>query len=141
MISVEKHQHDGPCQRLAWDPGITRQVISLTDGDERTFTGGSHFSFPLSFSIGESTSLAGDSLRSCSTSLWQQHVQSVGDMLSLVWSNKIDPFRVEVMCYLQETHGVDMLQNYTPQGIAVHILIWDLGIGVLGSSAFNRVEF
>jgi hypothetical protein len=34
-----------------------------------------------------------------------------------------------------------MLQNYTPQGIAVHILIWDPGIGVLGNSAFDGVEF
>jgi hypothetical protein len=51
--------------------------ISLTNGEERTFAGGSHFDFPLSFSIGERTSLTGDSLRSCSTSLWQQHVQSV----------------------------------------------------------------
>jgi hypothetical protein len=48
--------------------------ISLTDGDERMFAGGSQFDFSLSFSIGESTSLASDSLRSCSTSLWQQHV-------------------------------------------------------------------
>jgi hypothetical protein len=141
MIRVEQHQYDGPCQRLAWDPGITGLVISLTDGDERMFAGGSHFVFPLSFSIGESTSLVGDSLRSCSTSLWQQHVQSVGAMLSLVWSDRIDPFQVEAMCYLQETHGVDMLQNYTPQGIAVHILIWDPGIGVLGSSMFDGVEF
>ena len=28
-----------------------------------------------------------------------------------------------------------------PQGIAVHILIWDPGIGVLGSSSFDGVEF
>jgi hypothetical protein len=141
MIRVEQHQHDGPCQRLAWDPGITGLGISLTDGDERTFAGGSHFDFPLSLSIGESTSLAGDSLRSCSTSLWQQHVQSVGAVLSLVWSGRIDPFWVEAIFYVQETHGVDMLKNYTPQGIAVHILIWDPGIGVLGSSAFDRIEF
>jgi hypothetical protein len=39
MIKVEKHQHDGPCQRLAWDPGITRLGISLTDGDEQMFAG------------------------------------------------------------------------------------------------------
>ena len=141
MIRVEQHQHDGPCQRLAWDPGITGLGILLTDGDEQTFAGGSHFDFPLSFSIGESTSLAGDSLRSCSTSLWQQHVQLVGAMLSLVWSGRIDPFQVEVMCYLQETHGVYMLQHYTPQGIAGHILIWDPGIGVHGSSAFDGAEF
>jgi hypothetical protein len=24
MIRVEQHQHDGPCQRLAWDSRITR---------------------------------------------------------------------------------------------------------------------
>ena len=61
-------------------------------------------------------------------------------MLSLVWSSRIDLFRVEAMCYLQETHGVDMLHNYTPQGIAFHILIWYPGIGVLGSSMFDGVE-
>jgi hypothetical protein len=114
MIRVEQHQHDGPCQRLAWDPGITGPNISLTDGEEWTFARGGHFDFSLSFSIGERTSLTGDSLRSCSTSLWQQHVQSMGVMLSLVWFGRIDPFQVEAMCYLQETHGVDMLQNYTP---------------------------
>jgi hypothetical protein len=64
-----------------------------------------------------------------------------GAVLSLVWFGRIDPFRVEAIFYVQETHGVDMLKNYTPQGIAVHILIWDPGIGVLGSSAFDRVEF
>jgi hypothetical protein len=74
MIIVDQHQHDGPYQRLAWDPGITGMGISLNDEDEWTFAGGSHFDCPLSFSIGESTSLDGDSLRSCSTSLWQQHV-------------------------------------------------------------------
>jgi hypothetical protein len=68
--------------------------ISLTNGNKRTFAGGSHFDFPLSFSIGESTSLAGDSLRSCSTSLWQQHVQSMGFVLGLVWSGRIDSFQV-----------------------------------------------
>jgi hypothetical protein len=62
-------------------------------------------------------------------------------VLSLVSSSRIDPFRVEAMCYLQETHDVDMLQNYTPRGIAVHIRICDPGIGVLGSSAFDGVEF
>jgi hypothetical protein len=30
MIRVEQHQHDVPCQRLAWDPGITGLGISLT---------------------------------------------------------------------------------------------------------------
>ena len=62
-------------------------------------------------------------------------------VLGLVRSWRTDSFWVEAMCYLQETHGVDMLQNYTPQGIAVHILIWDPGIGVLGGPAFDGVEF
>jgi hypothetical protein len=114
MIRVEQHRYDGPCQRLSWDPGITVPGISLTNGDVRMFAGGSHFDFPFIFSIGESTSLAGDSLMSYSTSLWQQHVQSVGVVLSLVWFGRIDLFWVEAMCYLQETHGVEMLQNYTP---------------------------
>jgi hypothetical protein len=74
MIRVEQHQHDGPCQRLAWDLGITGLGISLTDGDNQMFAGGSHFDYPLSFNIGESMSLVVDSLRSCSTSLWQHHV-------------------------------------------------------------------
>ena len=62
-------------------------------------------------------------------------------MLSLVWSGRIHPFQVEAIFYVQETHGVEMLKNYTPQGIAVHILIWDPGIGVLGSLAFDGAEF
>ena len=34
-----------------------------------------------------------------------------------------------------------MLQNYTPRGIVVDIMIWDPWIGVLGSSTFDGVEF
>ena len=45
------------------------------------------------------------------------------------------------MRHLQETHGVDILQDYTSQGIAVHILIWDLGIRLLGSSVLARAYF
>jgi hypothetical protein len=41
---------------------------------------------------------------------------------------------------LQETLGVEVLQDYTLQGTAVHILIWDPGIGVLGSPEFDGVE-
>jgi hypothetical protein len=37
---------------------------------------GNHSDFPLSFSFEGSMSLFIDSLRSCSTSLWRQHVQS-----------------------------------------------------------------
>jgi hypothetical protein len=58
-------------------------------------------------------SLVSDLLRSGSTSLWQQHVQSVEAVLGLVWSWRSDLFRVEAVCYLQEIHGVDMLQDYT----------------------------
>jgi hypothetical protein len=64
MITVVQNLCNGPCQRIAWDPGITRLVISLTDGNEWIFVGESHFDFPVSFSIGGSTSLVGDSLRS-----------------------------------------------------------------------------
>ena len=95
----------------------------------------------MSFSIGGSTSLVGDWMRSCSTSLWQQHVQLVEVVLGLVRSWRVDSFRVETLCYLQETHGVDMLQYFPSRDIAVHILIWDPRIGVLGSSVFDRVEF
>jgi hypothetical protein len=66
MIKVVQRQHDGPFQRLAWDPGITGLGISLTEGGEWIFTGENHFDFPLSFSFGGSTSLVGNSLRSCS---------------------------------------------------------------------------
>jgi hypothetical protein len=113
----------------------------LNDGGEWIFAGESHFDFPLSFSVGGSMSLFGDSLRSGSTSLWQQCFQLVEAMLGLVWSWRSNSFRVEAVCYLQETHGVDMSHDYTSQGIAVHILIWDPWIGVLGSSVFDGVEF
>jgi hypothetical protein len=62
-------------------------------------------------------------------------------VLGLVWSGRTDSFRFETMCYLQETHGSGMLQDYISRGIAVHILIWDLGIGMLGSSTFDGFEF
>jgi hypothetical protein len=63
----------------------------------------------VSFSIGGSTSIVRDSLRSCSSSLWQQHVQSVEVVLELVQSWRTDSFRVETVCYLQETYGSHML--------------------------------
>jgi hypothetical protein len=100
MIRVMQRPCDDPCQRLAWDPKITGMGFSLIYGDEWIFAGGSHFEFPVSFNIGGSTSLVGDSLRSCSTSLWQQHVQLVEDVLGLVWSWRTDSFRVETVCYL-----------------------------------------
>jgi hypothetical protein len=65
----------------------------------------------------------------------------MGVVSGLIWSGRTDSFWVEAVCYLQETRGVDMLQNYISRGIAVHILIWDPGIGMLGSSMFDGVEF
>jgi len=62
-------------------------------------------------------------------------------MLGLVRSWRKYSFQVEIVCYLQETHGIDMLQDYISRDITVHILIWDPGIGVLGSSSFHGVEF
>jgi hypothetical protein len=109
----------------------------LTDGGEWTLAGESYFDFPLSFSVEESTSLEGDSWRSCSTSLWQQHVQLVETVLVLVWTWRMDSFRDEAMCHVQETHGVDMFQDYASQGIAVHVLIWDPGGGVRDSSSLD----
>jgi hypothetical protein len=61
-------------QRLAWDPGITRMIISLTDMGKWTFAGESYPNFPLSFRVEESTSLKSVSRRSCSTSFWHQHM-------------------------------------------------------------------
>jgi hypothetical protein len=74
MIRVVQHSCDGPCQRIAWDPGITELGISLTNGDDCIFARGSHFHFPVRFRIGGSTSLVGESLRSCSTSLGRKNV-------------------------------------------------------------------
>ena len=92
MIIVVQRLCGGPCQRLAWDPRITGLGISLTEGDEWIFAGASHFDFPVRFIIVGSTSLVGDSLRSCSTSLRQQHIQLVEVMLGLVQSWMTDSF-------------------------------------------------
>jgi hypothetical protein len=137
MVRVVQRQHGDLWQRLAWDPGIAGLSISLTDGGEWTLAGESYFDFPLSFSVEESTSLEGDSWRSCSTSLWQQHVQLVETVLVLVWTWRMDSFRDEAMCHVQETHGVDMFQDYASQGIAVHVLIWDPGGRVRDSSSLD----
>jgi hypothetical protein len=61
-------------------------------------------------------------------------------MLGLVWSWRSDSFLVEIECYFQETLGVEVLQDYIVQGTAVHILILDPGIGVLGSPWFDVVD-
>jgi hypothetical protein len=86
MIGVVQRQRDGPFQILAWDPRIAGLGTSLTDGGEWILAEGNHLDFPLSFSFEESMSLFCDSLRSCSTSLWRQHVQAEEAMIGLVWS-------------------------------------------------------
>jgi len=137
MIRVVQCQRGDLWQRLAWDLGIAGLSISLIDGSEWTLAKESYFDFLLSFSIEESTSLESDSWRSCSTSLWQQRVQLVETVLVLVWTWRMNSFRVEAMCHVQETHGVDMFQDYASQGIAVHVLIWDPGDGVHDSSSLD----
>jgi hypothetical protein len=137
MVSVVQCQHGDLRQRLAWDPGIAGLSISLTDRGEWTFAGESCFDFPLSFSVEESTSLEGVSQRSCSTSFWHQHVQLMEAVLILVGTWRMDSFRDEAMCHVQEIHRVDIFQDYASQGIAVHFLIWDPGGGVYDSSSLD----
>ena len=98
MIRVVQRQHDGPFQRLAWDPEITGLVISLIDRGEWILAGGNHSDFPLSFNFEESISLFSDSLRSCSSSLWWQYVQSEEAMSGLEWSWRSGSFCMEVEC-------------------------------------------
>ena len=95
MVRVMQRQRGDLWQRLAWDPGIAWLSISFTDGGEWTLTGESYFDFPFSFIAEESTSLEGDSWRSCNTSLWQQHVQLMETVLVLVWTCWMDSFRDE----------------------------------------------
>jgi hypothetical protein len=111
--------------------------ISLTDGGKWIFSRENHLDLTFNFSFERSMSLIGDSLRSCSTSLWRKHVQSKEAMLGLVWPWRSESFMVEVVCYFPDTHDIDILQDYTSQGIAIHILIWDPRIGVLGSPDFD----
>jgi hypothetical protein len=115
--------------------------ISLTNRGEWTLAGESYFDFPVSFSIEESTSLEGISWRSCSTSLWQQHVQLMETVLVLVWTWRMDSFRDEAMCHVQEIHSVDIFQDYASQGIVVHVLIWDPWGGVYDSSSLDGVYY
>ena len=58
-------------------------------------------------------------------------------MLVLVWTWRMDSFRDEVMCHVQEIHSVDIFQDYASLGIAVHVLIWDPGGGVYDSSSLD----
>jgi hypothetical protein len=124
-------------QRLAWDPGIVGLSSSLTDRGEWTIAGESYFDFPLSFSVERSASLAGASWRSCITSVGHQHVQLMEAVWILVEIWRMDSFRDEAMCHMQEVHRVDIFQDYASQSIAVHFLIWDPGGGVHYCSSFE----
>jgi hypothetical protein len=139
MVRVMQHHHGDPWQRLAWDLGIAGLSISRTDRGKWTLAWESCFDFPVSFNVEERTSLEGASWRSCSTSLWQQHMQLMETVLVLIWIRRMESFRDEAMCHVQETPGIDMIKDHASQGIAVHILIWDPGGGVCDSSSMDGV--
>jgi hypothetical protein len=127
MVRVVQGQQGDLRQRLAWDPGIAGLSISLTDRGECTIAGESYSNFPLSFSIERSASLAGVSRRSCSTSFVHQHEQLMEAVWILVETWRMDSFRDEAMCHMQETSRVDVFQDYASQELVVHDLIWDPG--------------
>jgi hypothetical protein len=127
IVRVVQGQHGDLRQRLAWDPGIAGLSISLTDRGEWTIAGESYSNFPLSFSVERSASLAGVSRRSGNTSFGHQHEQLMEAVWILVETWRMDSFRDEAMCLMQETLGVDVFQGYASQGLAVHDLIWDPG--------------
>jgi hypothetical protein len=102
----------------------------LTDRGEWTIAGESYSNFPLIFSVERSASLAGASQRSCITSVGHQHVQLMEVVWNLVEIWRMDSFRDEAMCHMQEVHRVDIFQDYASQSIPVHFLIWDPGGGV-----------
>jgi hypothetical protein len=66
-------------------------------------------------------------------------VQLMEAVLILVVSWRMDSFRDEAMCHVQEFHGVDTFQDYASQGLAVHVLIWDPGGRVCDSSSLDGV--
>jgi hypothetical protein len=104
MVRVVQFQHDDLRQRLAWDPGIAGLSSSLTDRGEWTIVGEIHSSFPLSFSVERSASLAGASQRSFITSVRHQHVQLMEAVWILVETRRMDSLWDEAMCQVQETH-------------------------------------
>jgi hypothetical protein len=137
MIRVVQCQHEDLRQRLAWDPGIAGLSSSLTDRGEWTIAGESYSNFPLIFSVERSASLAGASQRSCITLVGHQHVQLMEAVWILVEIWRMDSFRDEAMCHMQEVHRIDIFQDYASQSIAVHFLIWDPGGGVHYCSSFE----
>jgi hypothetical protein len=137
MVRVVQCQHEDLRQRLAWDPGIAGLSSSLTDRGEWTMAGESYSNFPLIFSVERSASVAGASQRSCITSVGHQHVQLMEAVWILVEIWRMDSFRDEAMCHVQEVHRVDIFQDYASQSIAVHFLIWDPGGGVYYCSSLD----
>jgi hypothetical protein len=81
-----------------------------------------------------------------SSSWWVEGLASTRDNSSEMGFFEILPdgwilyLLVPLVGDLLEIHGVDILQDYTSQGTAVRILIWDPGIGVLGNPKFDGVE-
>jgi hypothetical protein len=53
----------------------------------------------------------------------------------------MDSFRDEAMCHVHEIHGVDIVQDYASQGIAVHVLIWDPGGVAYDSSSLDGIYY
>jgi hypothetical protein len=137
MVRVVQCRHEDLRYRLAWDLGIVGLSSSLTDRGEWTIVGEGYSNFPLSFSVERSAPLAGVSRRSCSTSFWHQHVQLTEAVWVLVDIWRMESFRYESMCHVQEVHRVDIFQDYSSQSIAVHFLIWDLGGGVCHCSSLD----
>jgi hypothetical protein len=99
-VIIVQCQHGDLRQRLAWDPGIARLSISLTDRGEWSLAGGSCSNFPLSFSVERSASLAGVSRGSYNTSFWHHHVQLMEAVWILVETWRMDSFRDEAMCHM-----------------------------------------
>jgi hypothetical protein len=97
-------------------PRDCRLSISLTDRGEWTIAGESYSNFPLSFSVERSASLAGVSRRSCSTSFWHQHVQLMEAVWILVETWRMDSFRDEAMCHMQETPELLYFRVMLPRG-------------------------
>jgi hypothetical protein len=108
MIRVVQCQHEDLRQRLAWDLGIAGLSSSLTDRGDWTIAGESYSNFPLIFSVERSASLEGASQRSCITSVGHQHVKLMEVVWILVHFWRMESFRYEAMCHMQEVHRVDI---------------------------------
>jgi hypothetical protein len=141
MVRAMQCQHEDLRQRLAWDPGIAGLSSSLTDRGEWTMAGESYSNFPLIFGVERSTLVAGDSQRSCITSVGHQHVQLMEAVWILVEIWRMDSFRDEAMGQVQEVHKVDIFQDCSSQSIAVHFLIWDPRGGVYYCSSLDRFYY